>query len=270
MKQNFINKLLLIVLCVIVLLAFAACENSNVSEKLKPTPLLGLSLVKYDDFDGGLTAFSNDYYKIKTFLFDMADYTGINSTFKSNGEKEHYDGLVQLFSMLDLELITFVEYDSILPKDEFSDRVDGLLISTGRYGYKIKQSSKLKFGCDETTSNSKYTMTGEISSSSNFMKSDAMETIMNKVKYTTKTEIIIEDSNKFVLRYAKSAENTENDKVFTRAAYVIYENGKANVAYYEGERSLDNIIAFDKLIDYNMNAITFGLGTVLNFEVNMQ
>lgn len=264
---KYIARLLTAVLLLGVLSGCADATPTANSESATPRPTLNST--SYGDFTSGMTAFFDNYTIIKNEITNKLAASGVADDLNSDEKRAYYDNFMLLMTVTDIELSSLAEYDLLDTVADNSDRAEGNLIISGHYGYKIKRNSQIRFGCDSVSSESMYSVAGTLEENKNLLTMTIDERIQENVVCKTVIEIIISGDNLFLMRCAKSVVDGSGAAQTTKTACILLKGSNAELSYYEGSADINNYVAFDMLVDYNMNAMTFGVGTVLNFDVNV-
>lgn len=263
------NKISIIkLLCVIMITGVLSGCNPTPSPTISGKPEKPvLDTTSCVDFSKGMSTFYDNYTKMKTYIIDSFLFADQNEgLLKDEKQRTYYENLMLLMSITDVELSFLKEYDLLEVTTDYSDRAEGNLVLSGYYGYKIKNNSGLKFGCQGSGAEPLYSAAGELEENRNMLTMNISEKIHEDILSKTVIEIVIADENTFVLRAAKNVTDSKTGNSVTKTAYILMKNGTATIAYYEGGAALSSYIALNMLVDYNMNALSFGVGTVMSFD----
>ena len=100
------------------------------------------------------------------------------------------------------------------------------------------------------------------------MEWTSTEEIVDDVTATVRAEIVIKDNGGYVMRYSNSTLG-DNGEEYMSSVVVICTESMVEVAYFEGEAKADDYIDLELLVDHNLKALTFGVGTVNSFEFEL-
>lgn len=246
----------------ILMLGLTGCGNSASTAAptlpVKPT----FENKSYDSLENGLGAFYNNYTALKAYLDGSLILTSPVEKLNSDFDRSLYDNFMLLMSLAELELSVLPEFDLLSVMQDYTDRAEGELPISNSYGYKIKQSRKIKFGYE---SSDKKTLTGSLDTSRGLLTVTIDDPIDEATTCKTVAEIVLADENSLVMRYAKSVAATQTTQVF----YVLMQNSNVVFAYYEGAAQISSFIALDTLPDYNIDALIFGVGINLSFNFEL-
>lgn len=265
LKYTTIKKLSMALLCIFTLVSAASGCGASPSPSdttLSEKPVF--DSVKYDSFENGLSAFYGNYSKMMVYIMNRFMATDPKTSLESDEKNDYYDNMLLLMAVIDLELSILPEYDLLDVIQDYTDRAEGKLLISGYYGYKIKQNAGLKFGCAEFDGK---TIEGTVDAANNMMKFTVDEKILADVSCRTVAEIVINSPDYFVMRCSKSVIENNSAPSPAKTVYILVRDGLAQLAYFEGNADVSKYVGLDLLIDYNMNALAFGVGTVLNFEM---
>lgn len=263
----FIKKTLMCVLTLSVLICgLSGCGNEPLPTESKPPEKPHFENTAYDSFENGLGTFYNNYSALKAYLAEKLLWTKPEDKLGTQDERTYYDNFMLLMSVADMELSVLPEFDLLGTTADYPDRAEGELPVSAAYGYKINQSLRIKFGHEKTDGKK---IEGLLDGKRNLLTFTADEKIYKDVSCKTVAEIMLDGTDKFVMRYVKNITDSEAQTSLTKTVYILMKDGTATLAYYEGGANISNYIKLDMLLDYNMNALTFGAGTVLSFDIDV-
>ena len=267
LKYTTGKKLSMALLCIFTLVSAASGCGASPSPSdttLSEKPMF--DSVKYDSFENGMSTFYDNYSEMKAYIMNRFMATDPKTSLDSDEKNDYYDNMLLLMAVIDLELSVLPEYDLLDVIQDYTDRAEGNLLISGYYGYKIKQNSGLKFGCAESDGK---TIEGTVDAANNLMKFIVDEKIQSGVSCRTVAEIVINSPDYFVMRCSKSVMDNNPEPSLAKTVYILLKDGSVQLAYFEGNADVSKYVGLDLLIDYNMNALAFGVGTVLNFELEL-
>lgn len=217
----------------------------------------------YNTFEDGVGNFSfNAMLFVETAIHDLE-----NSSYIGNMTKEqtsYYSELLLLGKMLKLDLSVINEINLLEKNEDYSDRADGKLLLSGYDGYRILQNSVIKFGYSDSENNAK-NMSGELWFDKNYMTVQITEKLNKNVSTTTVAELVMRNNSGVVARYVKTVES--DGQKTTKILYVLNDSQSCEIAYYEGNGDTSKTVSLDKLTSYTVNSVSFGIGTVICFDV---
>ncbi len=256
------RKTALILVIAFVVLIFSGCTEAPSATVAPEEIFTNWSRIPYDDYSNGITSYyANLSYhtrNIELFFDDENYYKKLNDT-----QKEYFREAKLLLSVFATELSSLPEYDFLSGNDSEPDRTEGELLVSGMYGYKLKNNTQIRFGCDNKTAGGSYIYDGLILPDKNYLEINVEDVFSDNTKCSTVIESVITDEKNCVIRYSKSTE--KDGEVITKIAFIVIKNNSAEIAYYEGSDLPSQLVKLDSLINYNINAITFGIGTVISF-----
>ena len=250
----------------VLICGLSGCGNEPLPTESKPPEKPHFENTAYDSFENGLGTFYNNYSALKAYLTEKLLWTKPEDKLGTQDERTYYDNFMLLMSVADMELSVLPEFDLLDITEDYPDRAEGELPVSAAYGYKINQSLRIKFGHEKTDGKK---IEGLLDSKRNLLTFTADEKIYKDVSCKTVAEIMLDSTDKFVMRYVKNITDSEAQTSLTKTVYILMKDGTATLAYYEGGANISNYIKLDMLLDYNMNALTFGAGTVLSFDIDV-
>lgn len=217
----------------------------------------------YNTFENGVGNFSfNAMLFVENAIKDLE-----NSKYIANMNKEqtsYYEDLLLLGKMLKLDLSVINEINLLETNSDYSDRADGKLILSGYDGYRILQNSVIKFGYSDSENNAQ-SMSGELWFEKNYMTVQVVDNLSTDVSSKTVAEFVMLEDDGIVARYAKTV-YSDGQKV-SKILYVITDSKSCDIAYYEGSFDTSKMVSLDKLTSYSVNSVSFGVGTVISFNI---
>lgn len=217
----------------------------------------------YNTFEDGVGNFSfNAMLFVENAIKDLE-----KSKYIANMDKEqtaYYEELLLLGKMLKLDLSVINEISLLETNSDYSDRADGKLLLSGYTGYRILQNSVIKFGYSDSENNAQ-SMSGELWFEKNYMTVQIVDNLSTDVSSNTFAEFVMLGDGGVVARYAKTVYS--DGQKFSRILYVITDSKSCDIAYYEGSFDTSKMVSLDKLTNYSVNSISFGVGTVISFNI---
>lgn len=255
------NTLLCLLAIAVLLFGLAGCNSLPATESAKPVEKPSLENSDYTSFENGLGTFYADYTSFKAYLTYELTKTSPEKDISDDEHAMYYNNFMLLMSLAELELSVLPEFDLLSVTQDYDNRAEGTLPVTEQYGYKIKQNQKLKFGYEGTDK----TLTGVLNGERGLVTITVDDKIQENTGCKTVAEIVIADKDTFVMRYSKSISETSSTKTFC----ILMKDGHVIFTYYEGAAQLSSYISLDMLLDYNIDALVFGAGMQLSFDISL-
>lgn len=256
-------------LFIFVLAALLCATVSGCETEKSPLPSVGETVFAtpapsvYDTFESGIGNYS---FNAMLFIEKAMDTLKRSSYIANMSEQQssYYNELLLMSKMLKLDLSVLSEIDMLDTDGDYEDRADGKLIVSGYDGYKIFQRTGIKFGytSDESVSQN---MVGTLLFDKKYMSVQISETLSDNVSAQTVAEFVMIGDEGIVARYSKNVNN--NGQITSKVMYVISNEKSCEIAYYEGNGDTSKMISLDKLTNYSVNSISFGVGTVISFDM---
>lgn len=259
----------IIFMLVAMLAVFAAGCGKNLNETVQPFSWPEMNKTPYDDFDGGMSSFLDNYLILESASTnDIDEWDSVKNSVSARDPETGrlFDNLKTVLSLADIAVLDLYEYDMLKATADYYDRAEGELCSSGYYGYKIKQTSSIKFGCDASAKGENYMQSGTLKKDKSYLDMASTRKLSDTVDDRVSLEICLFSEHEFAMRYAISVVDSKNQTVVTKIIYMLLRNGTVDVAYYEGNSSVSKLIKFSDLIDYNLEAMMFGVGCNVSFE----
>lgn len=264
MARGLVKKFSLMIAVVALLCAASACgpqtsPTHGVTETVFATPAPSV----YDTFESGIGNYSFNaalfaekaVYKLKTSSY----VASLNAQ-----QSAYYNELLMMSKMLKLDLSVLREIDMLDTNGDYDDRADGKLLVSGYDGYKIFQRSGIKFGYTSQGHTSQ-SMTGTFSFDEMYMTVQIHEKLNSSVSANTTAEIIMLDNEDIIVRYSKNVYS--DGQTTSKIMYIISKDDSCEIAYYEGNGDTSRFVSLDKLTNYSVNTVSFGVGTVISFDI---
>ncbi len=259
-------KKIFILLITVILCASGCVQTTPSATPLPSADELVMKPAEYNTFNGGLENFASNALTLGNFVIRIAEDT-VDVESMSAEQKPLFDEMILQARFLELDMTSVSEIDTITASQESPDRANGNLPVTGYYGFKILQESRIKFGYDDTEADLK-SMDGELVWKENYMRWQSTDKLNQNVHGLTIAEIVLTGERDIVLRYTKCVDN--NGARTLKTIYIIFADNVAEIGYFAGKGDFDRFIALNKLNDYSLKAISFGVGTSMSmgFDLN--
>lgn len=259
--KNIITK----IICIALAFVLCGCAANTATPSATVPPAPQVTDTKYDDLSNGLGTFVSNATMYGDYIRQLLASSPYAVTLEGE-QKEYFESTTLLLAMFELEASLLWEINALAANGDYPDRADGKLAVSGYQGCKILQNSRIKFDCNDPEGT--YTLNGELLWGKDFMEWTSTEEIVDDVTATVRAEIVIKDNGGYVMRYSNSTLG-DNGEEYMSSVVVICTESMVEVAYFEGEAKADDYIDLELLVDHNLKALTFGVGTVISFEFEL-
>ncbi len=266
-----LKKRILLSVMLISLVLLSACGTVTGSQTPDPnaTPTVDakpvypeLGIEHHSSFEKGLGTIYNDCSSVTDYVRALLK-TNDNEAITGNA---HFDDMLLLLSVIELELSVLDEFDMLDTVAGNEDRAEGDLIITENFGFKINRGTSIDFGYTEADGK---VLDGSYDKERNILKFELFEEVDETLTVETVIDLVMLENETFVMRASKVAIKDGNIVKSTKSVCILIKDGIFSLGYYDGPEGISGYLPFDMLLDYNMDAVMFGVDRTLYVEMSM-